>query len=58
MQSDVLTYSVEDAICTITLNRPDSLNSFDRELRLDLLKAIETAEADKSVRVVILKGAG
>ena len=58
MQSNVLTYSIEGSICSITLNRPDSLNSFNRELRLDLLKAIETAEADTGVRVVVLKGSG
>ncbi|MDJ0613821.1 MAG: enoyl-CoA hydratase-related protein [Rhizobiaceae bacterium] len=58
MQSNVLNYETADAVCTITLNRPDSLNSFNTELRLDLLKALEAAEADTSVRVIVLKGAG
>jgi 2-(1,2-epoxy-1,2-dihydrophenyl)acetyl-CoA isomerase len=58
MQSDVLLYETKDRVCTITLNRPDSLNSFNKQLRLDLLSALQTAEADKDVRVIILKGAG
>jgi len=58
MQSNVLEYSVSNGIATICLNRPDSLNSFCQKLRLDLLKAIQTAEADDAVRVIIFKGAG
>ncbi|MEM9279875.1 MAG: enoyl-CoA hydratase/isomerase family protein [Pseudomonadota bacterium] len=58
MQSNVLDYSVADAVCTITLNRPDSLNSFNHELRTDLLKALQIAEAHKAVRVIVLKGSG
>ncbi|MGI9350133.1 MAG: enoyl-CoA hydratase/isomerase family protein [Rhizobiaceae bacterium] len=58
MQSNVLEYSVSDAICTIALNRPDSLNSFNHELRMDMLKAIRTAEGDPAVRVIVFKGNG
>lgn len=58
MQSDVLEYAIENGIATICLNKPDSLNSFSQELRLDMLKAIQTAQADEAVRVIIFKGAG
>lgn len=58
MQSNVLNYEVDDRICTITLDRPDSLNSFSHELRMDLTKAIETAETDENIRVVVLRGNG
>ncbi len=58
MQSNVLNYETADAVCTITLNRPTSLNSFNQELRIDLLKALQTAEADETIRVVILAGEG
>jgi len=58
MQSEVLDYSVADGIVAICLNKPDSLNSFSQPLRLDLLKAIETANADENVRVIVFKGAG
>ncbi|MEM7214661.1 MAG: enoyl-CoA hydratase/isomerase family protein [Pseudomonadota bacterium] len=58
MHSNVLDYSVDGPVCTIMLNRPDSLNSFNRELRADLLKALQAAETDSAIRVVILKGSG
>jgi len=43
---------------TITLNRPAVLNALNRELRLELLAALEAAEKDEGIRVVILTGAG
>ena len=56
--SDVLLYSVSDQIATISLNRPDSLNSFNVVLRRDLLRAIETASEDPAVRTIVIKGEG
>ncbi len=58
MISDVLNYSVEKGIAKIELNRPDSINSFNADLRTDILAAIQTAEKDNSVRVMVFKGAG
>ena len=58
MKSDVLLYETGEAVCSITLNRPDSLNSFNRQLRADLLKALNAANADDNIRVIVLKGAG
>ena len=58
MESDVLKYSTSNGIATIMLNRPDSLNSFNLALRQDLLKALQMAEADKDIRVIVLKGEG
>ena len=43
---------------TITLNRPDKRNAIDLDLRVALADAIETADADPDVRVVVLTGAG
>jgi 2-(1,2-epoxy-1,2-dihydrophenyl)acetyl-CoA isomerase len=43
---------------TVTLNRPDKRNAIDLELRVALADAIESADADASVRVVVLTGAG
>lgn len=51
-------YSVENRICTITLNRPDVLNAINSELMGDLDAAVQRAAADKAVKVVILTGAG
>ena len=43
---------------TITLNRPDKLNSFNVQQHLDLRTALDAAVADKSCRAIILTGAG
>jgi len=42
----------------ITLNRPDRMNAWDKQLGLDLLAAIELAAGDDSVRAVTITGAG
>ena len=46
-----------DGVLTLTLNRPDALNSFTVEMKEELLAALKEAARDKSVRVVILTGA-
>ena len=49
----------EDAgIITITLNRPDKLNAMVGHMRRDLAEALEQAGSDRSVRVVVITGAG
>ena len=51
-------YDQHGHVAVITLNRPDSLNSFNQEMRLDLMAATSRARQDASVRVVVLTGAG
>lgn len=46
------------AVRTLTLNRPKSLNSFTGALHDELRAALEAAAADRSVRCVVLTGAG
>lgn len=53
-----LLYDVDDGICTITLNRPESLNALNGVMLTELPLACEAAAADDDVRVVILTGAG
>jgi 2-(1,2-epoxy-1,2-dihydrophenyl)acetyl-CoA isomerase len=55
---EALRYEVADGTATITLDRPDALNSFDRRLKEELLAALKVAERDRAVRVLILTGAG
>lgn len=50
--------SEAEGIVTITLNRPDKLNAFIGHMRRDLAEALEHAGSDRSVRVVIVTGAG
>jgi 2-(1,2-epoxy-1,2-dihydrophenyl)acetyl-CoA isomerase len=42
----------------ITLNRPDVMNAWDKQLGTDLLAAVRDAAADDSVRAVVVTGAG
>lgn len=42
----------------ITLNKPEKRNAMSNELRIELFRALEAADVDDSVRVVILRGAG
>ncbi|MCR4265158.1 enoyl-CoA hydratase/isomerase family protein [Nitratireductor sp. ZSWI3] len=50
--------SLEDGISTITLNRPEVHNAINDKMRAELIEAFSTADADKSVRAIILTGAG
>ena len=45
-------------VMTITMNRPDVYNSFNRSMALALQDAIGIAGADRTVRCIVLKGAG
>src|SRR6185295_13204138 len=45
-------------VTTLTLNRPDVLNSFTRSMARELRDAIARIAADESVRAVLLTGAG
>jgi 2-(1,2-epoxy-1,2-dihydrophenyl)acetyl-CoA isomerase len=56
--SDVLLVEHSDAVATITLNRPESMNSLSVELKLALRAALDEAAADSAVRAVVLTGAG
>ncbi len=47
-----------DGILTITLNRPEKLNSFIGHMRRDLAEALEHAGSERAIRVVIITGAG
>ncbi len=57
MTSTVL-YDQQDAVAIISMNRPDSLNGFTSELCADLLLALEKAQTDDTVRVVVVTGEG
>ncbi len=53
-----LLYEVKDRIATITLNRPDKLNAFTGPMIDAWQKSLAEAQADDSVNVVIVTGAG
>ncbi len=47
-----------DGVLTLTLNRPDSLNSLDADLKVALRDAIDAASTDPQCRALVLAGAG
>ena len=51
-------YEIEDAVCTITLARPERLNALTTTMLEELLVAFDRADADDTVRAVIVTGAG
>jgi len=53
-----LLFEVENYVATITLNRPQAMNSIDPETRSQLHAAWQRIKSDDSVRVAILTGAG
>jgi enoyl-CoA hydratase/carnithine racemase len=58
MDEAPLLYEVDDGIATITLNRPDAMNTLSVPLMLAFHEALEKADADDAVRAVIITGAG
>ncbi|TFZ03634.1 enoyl-CoA hydratase-related protein [Ramlibacter humi] len=51
-------FETRGAVALITLNRPQSLNSFTRAMHQELWSALDRIEADKSIRAAVLTGAG
>lgn len=54
----LVNYEAADGVATITLNRPDSLNSMTANLMLELRDAFARVDGDPSVRAVVVTGAG
>jgi enoyl-CoA hydratase/carnithine racemase len=57
LDAEVL-YAVADHIATITLNRPERMNTISRDMLDQLTARLVEADADRDVRVVILTGTG
>ncbi len=57
MFQNILT-KTENAVCTITVNRPDKLNALNAHTIQEIGMAVKDAENDAAVRIIILTGAG
>ena len=53
-----ISYSVDDSIATLTLSRPAKLNAFTLTMMREMIAAFDLADADDSVRAVIVTGDG
>jgi 2-(1,2-epoxy-1,2-dihydrophenyl)acetyl-CoA isomerase len=55
---DAILLDIAEGVATITLNRPDKLNSFTGAMHADLKHAMQIIQADRNVRVLMITGAG
>jgi 2-(1,2-epoxy-1,2-dihydrophenyl)acetyl-CoA isomerase len=53
-----ITYDVADGVATVTLSRPDQMNSLTLSAKVALRDALHAAAADSAVRCVVLTGSG
>jgi len=53
-----ITTQIKNNLATITLNRPEVFNSFNREMALSLQKALDDCAANQEVRAILLTGSG
>jgi 2-(1,2-epoxy-1,2-dihydrophenyl)acetyl-CoA isomerase len=58
MSDATVLYEERGAVALVTLNRPDALNSFTRQMHRDLWAALDQAEANPVVRALVITGAG
>ena len=58
MAYENITFEIEDRIATLTFNRPKALNALNRALLEEFATALERAEEDDAVHVLVLTGSG
>lgn len=56
--SPILLSEKADGVLTLTMNRPEVRNAMNTEMRIAIVRAIDEADQDPDVRVVVLTGAG
>lgn len=58
MSTPLIDLQVETGIATLTLNRPDKRNAMSDAMRAEFIAALEHVAADKTIRALVLTGAG
>ncbi len=58
MDYDAIRYSLDGPVATVTLNRPEKLNAYTARMGAEIADALDRADKDEAVRVVILTGEG
>ncbi len=56
--SDTVASALAEGVLTLTLNRPDKLNSFNEEMHVALRAGLQRAHDDARVRAILLTGSG
>lgn len=58
MSEATVLYEVRAGVALVTLNRPQALNSFTRQMHRELWEILDRINADKAIRVAVITGAG
>ncbi|WP_174415230.1 enoyl-CoA hydratase/isomerase family protein [Nocardia vinacea] len=58
MELKTVLFDLTDHVATITLNRPEAMNSFNQEMLEDFDRIWQRVKFDDDIRVVVLRGAG
>lgn len=58
MPYEQIDYDLQDGVLTLTLDRPEQLNAFTDQMKRELIDACDRADADDSVRAIIVTGRG
>lgn len=58
MTYETIQFNIDKGVAVLTLNRPDRLNSFTQAMHREVRAALDQVQADKTVRVLLLTGAG
>ena len=58
MSFEAILFDVQDGIATITLNRPEQLNAFNRTMMTELIEALDQCDADDTIKAIVFTGAG
>jgi enoyl-CoA hydratase len=58
MDFQSILYSVEGRVATLTLNRPHRFNAIDRHMPREIAAAVDLADRDPDVHVLLVRGAG
>src|SRR6478736_836499 len=58
VEYETILYALDEGVLTVTLNRPDVLNAFNRKMTDEIQDALKKAERDPQVRCIVFTGAG
>lgn len=58
MTKELIKFEKKEAVAIITFNRDETLNSFNRQMALELQQVLDTCKTDNTIRCIILTGAG
>jgi 2-(1,2-epoxy-1,2-dihydrophenyl)acetyl-CoA isomerase len=55
---ETILFEVKDGVATLTLNRPDKLNSFTEQMNTDIVKACKEVARNDEIRTLLITGSG